>query len=65
MLHITQTKQIRKQDAQTFKYMPEATINTSRFSCVGVFFFFFAGGVGREEGGSKLKSDEKCPWGIF
>ena len=51
MLHITQTKQsqIRKQDAQTFKYMPEAVnlqynvdIEKSEVEYANVFFTSFA-----------------------
>ena len=38
-------------------YISEATINISRFGCE--LFFWEEGG-----GGSKLKSDEKRPWGI-
>ena len=45
-----------QQDARAFKCMSKATVNTSRF---GFEFFFYLGG------GSKLKSDEKRPWGIF
>ena len=39
---------IKKQDARAFKYMSEATINTSYFGCqlllLLLFFFFFWGG---------------------
>ena len=56
---------IKKQDARAFKYMSEATINTSYFGCQLLLLFFFLGWEGVwKRGGSKLKSEEKRPWGI-